>query len=307
MIDNRSMKSTQCGSIRRIVRFILPMVRLNDRWPRQLEFIKDCVDSNRYPHIYWKSLRRSRIYPNRNTLRRYALNHRDTMCLKRDELERNISQRQNFVDELPEDLRSSFLDYVESVVQSRMQKKREVLNRKLSAQTPQASFPDQPERYVHNFSKLQPSTLLFEALSLGPKFCIPQHRDNPIDIEMQFENLFNQTYDLTPHSGEELERFKSTLVNCAYQYRGHRQRRNGPLTKMHLDALNELKRNKDVVVCRPDKGTGIVLSDRREYVSKLISILSDQTKFTQTPSKKDKTEHLEQKSPSALKHSEMMA
>ena len=109
-----------------------------------LEFIKDCVDSNRYPHTYWKSLRRSRIYPNRNTLRRYALNHRDTMCLKRDELERNISQRQNFVDELPEDLRSSFLDYVESVVQSRMQKKREVLNRKLSAQTPQASFPDQP-------------------------------------------------------------------------------------------------------------------------------------------------------------------
>ena len=34
-----------------------------------LEFIGNCVASNRYPRGYWKYLRRNRIYPNYNTLR----------------------------------------------------------------------------------------------------------------------------------------------------------------------------------------------------------------------------------------------
>ena len=126
-----------------------------------LGFTMNCVETNRYPQFYWKSLRRNRIYPNNNTLRRHALNHRDTMCSKRDELERNISQRQHFVDNLPLTLRESYLTYVDSIVQSRKQKKWEVLTRKLSLQTPQTLFPSQPERYVHNLSKLQPSALLY--------------------------------------------------------------------------------------------------------------------------------------------------
>ena len=44
-----------------------------------------------------------------------------------------------------------------------------------------------------------------------------------------------------------------------------------------------------------------MLLDREEYVSKLTSILSDQTKFTQTLSEKDKTEHIEQQISKCLK------
>ena len=156
----RSQESHVVKGLNQFLKFTIRLAEANVF----LEFIKDCVDSNQYPQLYWKSLRRSRIYPNRNTLRRYALNHRDTMCSKRDELERNISQRRHLVDELPQDLREAFIAYADSIIQSRMQKKREVLTRKLSAQTPQASFPDQPERCVHNLLKLQPSTVLVEAL-----------------------------------------------------------------------------------------------------------------------------------------------
>ena len=74
---------------------------------------------------------------------------------------------------------------------------------------------------------------------------------------------------------------------------------------MHLDALTELWRNKDVVICRPDKGAGIVLLHKEDYESKLISILSDQANFTLTLGEKDKTEDVEQQIPFAWRHSEV--
>ena len=70
---------------------------------------------------------------------------------------------------------------------------------------------------------------------------------------------------------------------------------------MHLNELRDLKRNKEIVICRPDKGSGVVLLDKHDYVNKLASILSDQTKFTRTPSEKDRTEHIEQQISRCLK------
>ena len=77
-------------------------------------------------------------------------------------------------------------------------------------------------------------------MPLGPTICIPRNNDDSNDIEVHFENVFNQTNDLTPHSGGILEKFKSALVNCAYQYRRHKRRTIWPLTKVHFDVLTEL-------------------------------------------------------------------
>ena len=264
-------------------------------------FIKHCVDSNEYPRHYWKILRRNRIYPNSKTLKRHALNQHDTQHVKLLELERNIAQRIHFVDSLDDGVRTVFLSYTNNIVQSRTTKKLDSLTRSLNQLKPPTTFPPQPDRYVHNYSDLQLCDTLLECLSLGPKFCIPKRRNDGMDLEIALEDLNSQTLGLTPQSVDSLAEFKSTLVNCCLQYKKCKPRLNSPLTKDHLLALRQLQKNKDIVLSRPDKGSGIVLLNKKDYISKLDAILADQSKFTVVPDGKDLTDQIEQQLTNLLK------
>ncbi|XP_046860166.1 uncharacterized protein LOC124453391 [Xenia sp. Carnegie-2017] len=44
-------------------------------------------------------------------------------------------------------------------------------------------------------------------------------------------------------------------------------------------ALSNLKKNKNIVVCKPDKGSGVEILDREDYNSKMLNILKDNNKF----------------------------
>ena len=46
-----------------------------------------------------------------------------------------------------------------------------------------------------------------------------------------------------------------------------------------MKSLKSLASDKSVVICKPDKGKGVVILDRSDYVSKVINILSDSSKF----------------------------
>ena len=53
--------------------------------------------------------------------------------------------------------------------------------------------------------------------------------------------------------------------------------------RMHNECIKVYKTllsNKNLIVTRPDKGSGVVLLDRTDYVSKMMTILSDTTKFS---------------------------
>ena len=166
---------------------------------------------------------------------------------------------------------------------------------------PVATFPDNPLRYVHNLSNVQLSSTLLEVLSLGPKFCIDKRRNSQLELEVQFENLFDQTKDLTPYTNEDLEAFKSALVNCCYQYGRRRSVPNPLVTKKHIDALKELKDNKDIIITKPDKGAGIVLLNKLDYIEKMETILADEHKFSCLRNEKDKTASIEQQITKCLK------
>jgi midasin (ATPase involved in ribosome maturation) len=244
-----------------------------------VEFIEDCVKSNAYPTLYWKHLRRNRIYPNSKTLRRHALNQCDTVRSKMEEFSLNISQRQITVDQLLSTERKEFLDYVQVICDNRARKKLESLTQSLSTLVPQSAFPTHPERYVFNFSNVHLSPILIQALSLGYKFCCPRRRDSQLEIELQFESLFGQTKDLVAKSIDDLQRFKSTLVSSCYQYRRYQVTHKGLINRQHLNALKELRNNPDLIISRPDKGAGIVVMNRSDYVAKLLALLQDESKF----------------------------
>ena len=43
--------------------------------------------------------------------------------------------------------------------------------------------------------------------------------------------------------------------------------------------MKELKDNKDLIVLQPDKGSGVVLMDKTDYVARMNKVLEDRTKF----------------------------
>ena len=70
------------------------------------------------------------------------------------------------------------------------------------------------------------------------------------------------------------------MAGMAQQYAKMENDRTGyTLEQRHMKAIQELKRKKDLIITRPDKGSGVVLLDLQDYVKKMEPILSQTTKF----------------------------
>ena len=52
-----------------------------------------------------------------------------------------------------------------------------------------------------------------------------------------------------------------------------------PLSKEELAVIRELRRNENVVISRPDKGNGVVVLNKADYLKKMEAILADEKKF----------------------------
>ena len=44
-------------------------------------------------------------------------------------------------------------------------------------------------------------------------------------------------------------------------------------------AINRLRKNDDIIITKPDKGSGVVLLNKNDYVDKMNEILDDQSEF----------------------------
>lgn len=166
---------------------------------------------------------------------------------------------------------------------------------------PESKFPQHPERYVHNISSLQLSQLQLDALSLGPKFCYSQPVNGQVHIETQFEHLMHQLTDLTPTSALARDTFKTTLVHFVQQYLACDAKTSNILSMKHRDAIRELRANPDVILSKPDKGSGWVLMNKSDYTAKLLAILQDSSKFVRDTVQKDRTAQDEVKITKVLK------
>ena len=50
-------------------------------------------------------------------------------------------------------------------------------------------------------------------------------------------------------------------------------------SKEEINTLDDLKRDSNIVVVKPDKGNGVVVLDKHDYDKKMENILRDSTKF----------------------------
>ena len=133
---------------------------------------------------------------------------------------------------------------------------------------------------VQNLSSYKLSSSELFVLSLGLKFSVPPRNISREIVFSEFEVLAGQLNHHKPQSKEHLERLRAKLYDLSHAYCGT------PVDLSDYRMYNEcfqtykaLKNNSDIIISRPDKGSGVVILDRSDYVSKMSTILCDNSKF----------------------------
>ena len=111
--------------------------------------------------------------------------------------------------------------------------------------------------------------------------------------------LYNRLKDL-PLYNISTESFKKLLKNIAYKlmHKSKSERVFDIFTEEDKDILKKLGNNEELHVTRPDKGRGIVILNKLDYIGKVESLLSDRNtfqSFTDTESPLHKTMKIEDK------------
>ena len=93
--------------------------------------------------------------------------------------------------------------------------------------------------------------------------------------------LFGQLKALhEPISDEALDSCRIRLANAADHYQRTSNDLQGfSLEAEHFKVIKNLRNNSDIAILRPDKGQGVVLMKKVEYVRKMLDILNDPSKF----------------------------
>ena len=137
-------------------------------------------------------------------------------------------------------------------------------------------------RSVFNSSSLELSRARLEVLCRGPKFST-QPKISKEGILSEFEMYFNQLRPLfkdSPLDREKEQVLKNKLASFAHEYTKVKvDQSRFPLGKEHLESIRELRSNEDIVIMKPDKGVGIVVMNKHDYIAKMMDILNDSSKF----------------------------
>ena len=142
--------------------------------------------------------------------------------------------------------------------------------------------PLDPNKVIFNLSSRILTTKEKNLLAYGLNFNLPIFKLDFFSFFLSFERLNRILKDKPIYNSHQYPSLKSILHNLAYKtfYNFKPHKMFSPIfSKNDIKTLKTLSRDKTLVICRPDKGRGVVLMDRLEYVNKMNSILTDPNKF----------------------------
>lgn len=129
-------------------------------------------------------------------------------------------------------------------------------------------------------SNYEPNDTESFVLSHGLKFCVPSHKVAREQVFSEFEVLSGQLNHHTPNSQEEFDRMNAKLYDTAHAFCATPvDLGDFRMQRECYAAYQSLKSNPNIVLCKADKGSGIVILNRSDYNAKMFDILSDNSKF----------------------------
>ena len=138
-----------------------------------------------------------------------------------------------------------------------------------------------PQKLIFNFSSKRLSADEINALANGLKFGLPPKKINYHKFFLSFEKLFYElkNNDISPIHPEGINRVRTSLKNLAYStFYSFKPYSLNP-DKNLISTLQNLSKDKNIVIMKPDKGNGIVIFNKFDYTKKMEEIISDSTKF----------------------------
>ena len=140
-----------------------------------------------------------------------------------------------------------------------------------------------PDKVIFNLSDKVLSPVEKRALSNGLKYAIYPGKLNFARPFLCFETLFKvmSGHALYDPCAKGFSYVKSSLRQLANWYYYSHENKPGVnnLDKDEMDALKVLSNDHSIVITKPDKGQGVVLLNKSDYVSKMLAILNDNSKF----------------------------
>jgi len=139
-------------------------------------------------------------------------------------------------------------------------------------------------KVIFNYSNRNLSEDETKLLSLGLDFALPCKSPSFADHFLAFERLchtVNNCQILDNSESAKLKVFEkiASLANeTFYDFKRHRHWLPS-FSKAKYNALKSLKEDPNIIITRPDKGKGVVILERNEYITKVNILLSDHTKF----------------------------
>lgn len=178
-----------------------------------------------------------------------------------------------------------FLKYLSAIVkklqQEKLSKNQSQITNFVRMRFGETSTPS--HRHITNLSDYKLNDTEKFVLSHGLNFCLPPKSSNirREDIFSEFEIFAAQLAHHTPNSTEGVSNLKARLIDLAHSYCEL------PINisdfKMRKEcflALRKLKTNEEIKILKPDKGSGLVIMNTKDYISKMEIILNDESKFT---------------------------
>ena len=131
------------------------------------------------------------------------------------------------------------------------------------------------DKHIQNISSHKLSFFQKLAFCRGLKFSLPQ-RISAIDIQASFEKFYWKLERTLADDMKELT--AATLRSIALNYL---ECKSAKPPKPVQRAIQQLKRPNNIVVTKPDKGTGVVIMNKSDYVNLLSQAsINDTSKFT---------------------------
>ena len=92
--------------------------------------------------------------------------------------------------------------------------------------------------------------------------------------------MLGQLFRHTGKLKEELQALKARLSDLAHIYCGTPVDLTDFLMHQECyEAIKSLRMNSDTIITKPDKGSGVVILNKTDYLTKMNSILNDSSKF----------------------------
>ena len=172
----------------------------------------------------------------------------------------------------------------------KLDKKFNVLKRKKGI--PQLSNLDN-DSIIFNCSHRVLTETEKSVLARDLRFCLPPKNVDKYEVKSSFELLLR---DLKRHGPtltvENEDRLKCQLKNISYNYiySYDFSKQKYIFSKEEWEALKDLRKDDSIVITKPDKGNGVVIVNKQDYLTKMKQLISDETKFKTTDRKPDKVQ-----------------